>query len=47
MVSYFGNAAASLFALTIVKNLRLGDLKQYRLTTAIPRNTQAGFVGLS
>ena len=35
IVSYFGNVTASLFALTIVRNLRLGDPKQYRLTIVI------------
>ena len=37
IVSYFGNVTASLFALTIVRNLRLGDPKQYRLTIVIPK----------
>ena len=37
IVSYFGNLTASLFALTIVRNLRLGDPKQYRLNIVIPK----------
>ena len=42
--SYFGNVTASLFALTILENLRLGDPKQYRLTIVIPK--QASWVSL-
>ena len=38
IVSYFGNVTAFLFALTIwLEHLRLGDPKQYRLTTVIPK----------
>ena len=35
IVSYFGNVTAFLFALTIVRKLRRGDPKQYRLRTCL------------
>ena len=44
IVSYFGNVTFSLFALTIVRKLRLGDPKQYRPTIIIPK--QGSWVSL-
>ena len=37
LVSYFGNVTSALFTLAKVRNLRLNDPKQNKLTKVIPK----------